>query len=96
MPAATEVAAYRIVQEAMTNVVRHAGATHCTVRLGVEENVLMLEVRDDGRGIDLDQPAGVGLQSMRERTAELNGRCVVEPIAEGGTRVRATLPLSRE
>lgn len=96
LPAATEVAAYRIIQEAMTNVVRHAGATHCKVQLWVEKDALILEVRDDGRGIEVGQRAGVGLQSMRERAAELNGRCVVEPEAESGTRVRAKLPLKEE
>ena len=102
LSAAVEVAAYRIAQEALTNVARHAGAKACTVSLAVEgTSVLCLEVRDDGRGIPDPQArssvrAGVGLTSMRERAAELGGSLLVEPLPEGGTRVRARLPLPQE
>ena len=102
LSAAVEVAAYRIAQEALTNVLRHAEASTCTVSLAIDEaGALCLEVRDDGRGIpgpqeDSSVRAGVGLTSMRERTSELGGSLVVEPLAEGGTRVRARLPLPRE
>lgn len=91
LPAAVEVAAYRIVQESMTNVVRHAGARTCTVRLKVE-NGLHVEIADDGRGLNGRMP-GVGLASMRERAAELGGSCVVEAASGGGTLVRARLPM---
>lgn len=96
LPAAVEVAAYRIAQEAVTNAARHAGACNCTVTLVPDEeaNVLRLEVADDGRGIPEDRSAGVGLSSMRERAGELGGSCTVEVAASGGTRVAAFLPLA--
>jgi signal transduction histidine kinase len=102
LSAAVEVAAYRIAQEALTNVARHAQASACTVSLAIDEaDVLCVEVRDDGRGIEDPREnssvgAGVGLTSMRERTSELGGGLVVEPLPEGGTRVCARLPLSKE
>jgi signal transduction histidine kinase len=102
LSAAVEVAAYRIAQEALTNVVRQAEAGACTVSLAIDEaSVLCLEVRDDGRRIPDPQEnssarIGVGLTSMRERASELGGSLVVEPLAEGGTRVRARLPLPKE
>ncbi|WP_296605695.1 sensor histidine kinase [Nocardioides sp.] len=95
LPAAVEVAAYRIASEAMTNVARHAGATCCAVRLQVVDGSLLVEVVDDGRGIDPDVLAGVGLVSMRERAAELGGRHEVACPPHGGTVVRAWLPLRR-
>jgi signal transduction histidine kinase len=95
LPAAVEVACYRIVQEALTNVARHAHAKTCHVDLSVDRagGVLELEVRDDGVGMPETRRAGVGLSSMRERAEELGGTCVVEPGPEGGTRVLARLPL---
>lgn len=72
LPAAVEVAVYRIAQEALTNVVRHARAKSCIVRLTVAEDV-SLEVTDDGIGIPAERSAGVGLSSMRERAAETDG-----------------------
>ena len=96
LPAAVEVAAYRIIQEALTNVARHAGAKTCRVRLSVDEatDSLQLEVTDDGVGISEDRRAGVGLSSIRERAVELGGICDVKPIPTGGTRVLVRLPLS--
>ncbi|WP_147062082.1 sensor histidine kinase [Knoellia locipacati] len=96
LPAAVEVAAYRIVSEALTNVARHAAATRCTVRLRMDHADLLVEVSDDGRGIGPDVVAGVGLRSIRERVEELGGRSDVECPARGGTRVRAWLPITRE
>jgi signal transduction histidine kinase len=94
LPAAVEVAAYRIGLEALTNVVRHANARACTVRLAANgTGALDLEIADDGNGLDPDRRAGVGLGSMRERAAELGGTCTIEPRREGGTLVRAQLPL---
>lgn len=94
-PAAVEVAAYRIVLEATTNVVRHAGARQCTVRIQHVDDTLVVEVVDDGRGL-LDPTGphrGVGLGSMRERAEELGGRLVVTVPPGGGTLVRAVLPV---
>jgi signal transduction histidine kinase len=93
LPAAVEVAAYRIVQEALTNVVRHAQASACTVRLAVDAGALLVDVDDDGRGLPADPVAGVGLSSMRERAAEMGGACLVDDAPGGGTRVRARLPV---
>ncbi|MFC7492852.1 MULTISPECIES: sensor histidine kinase [unclassified Nocardioides] len=93
LPAAVEVAAYRIASEAMTNVARHARATRCTVRLEVVDAALLVEVADDGVGIDPTAQAGVGLVGLRERAAELGGRSEVTCPPTGGTVVRAWLPL---
>ena len=92
LPAAVEVAAYRIAQEAMTNVVRHSGAGLCLVRLSLGD-ALELKITDEGTGITPDHPAGVGLASMRERVVELGGTCEILPPPTGGTRVLARLPL---
>jgi signal transduction histidine kinase len=94
LPAAVEVAAYRITQEALTNVVRHARATACVLRLSFDERAGMLcvEVWDNGRGLGPGRGRGVGLQSMRERAEELGGSCGVENLSAGGVRVRAVLP----
>jgi len=95
LPAAVEVAVYRIVQEALTNVARHARAHSCVVQLEVNEEVA-LEIVDDGVGIPAEYGAGVGLSSMRERASELGGSCVVRSTHEGGTRVLVRLPLPKE
>lgn len=94
LPAAVEVAAYRIAGEALTNVARHARATHCVVRLDVEGTDLVLAVHDDGCGISDGAEAGVGMVSLRERAQELGGRVEVSCPAGGGTLVRAVLPLT--
>jgi signal transduction histidine kinase len=94
LPAAVEVAAYRIALEAINNAERHAEAHTCVVRVAPDEvaAALRVEIVDDGRGIGEDRGTGVGLSSMRERAAELGGWCTVEALASGGTRVRAYLP----
>lgn len=94
LPAAVEVAAYRIVLEALTNTVRHAQARVCQVRIGLESVpfTLLLEISDDGVGLPAHVYAGVGLTSMRERAAELGGICTIAPAVGGGTRVCARLP----
>jgi signal transduction histidine kinase len=94
LPAAVEVAAYRIAGEALTNVTRHAHARRATVRLLRDDRDLLVEVADDGAGIAPEAQAGVGLLSLRERAAELGGRSEVTCPAEGGTIVRAWLPLA--
>ena len=92
LPAAVEVAVFRIAMEALTNVERHAHARRCTVRLRVDDDV-EVTVEDDGVGIDACG-SGVGLSSMQERVQELNGLWCVEPRKPTGTRLRAQLPLS--
>ncbi|OHV37548.1 histidine kinase [Pseudofrankia sp. EUN1h] len=97
LPAAVEVAAYRIVTEAVTNVARHAGATRCEVTIGCAET-LTIEIRDNGRASDAAGTVtawspGVGLTSMRERATALGGAWNAGPTAAGG-RVLVELPLS--
>jgi signal transduction histidine kinase len=94
LPAAVETAAYRIAVEAMTNVVRHSGATTCTVRIQRHPDAVEVTVSDNGRGLDPARPSGVGLRSMRERAAELGGELSLGVADEGGTLVRAHLPLA--
>ncbi|WP_101788113.1 sensor histidine kinase [Nonomuraea indica] len=93
LPAAVEVAVYRIAQEALTNIRRHADATRARVLLQRRPDGLRVLVEDDGRGLPDGHRAGVGLGSMRERAAELGGVCVVGAAPGGGTRVEVTLPL---
>jgi two-component system, NarL family, sensor kinase len=95
LPAAVEVAAYRIAVEAMTNVARHSQASHCRVHVELD-GVLELEVSDDGQGIPARFRANVGLDSMRERAAELGGTCTIERGPSGGTRVHARIPMPEE
>lgn len=92
MSAATEVAAFRILTEAVTNTLRHADATGCSVRVAAADDVLAITVRDNGRGMGLMPSPGMGLTSMRERAAELGGRCVISS-DHTGTTVDAQLPL---
>ena len=95
LPAAVEVATYRIVEEALTNVVRHAGARTCRVRLWLDGG-LHVTITDDGVGLPGTRRAGVGLTSMRERAAELGGTCSLETPPTGGTRVTVYLPVSTD
>lgn len=95
LPAAVEVAAYRIGVEALTNVVRHAQASNCTIVLRRERD-LVIEITDDGRGLPIETTRGIGLRSMRERAEELGGRCVIASRPEGGTQVVVHLPLAGE
>ncbi|WP_158852220.1 sensor histidine kinase [Saccharothrix deserti] len=93
LPVAVQVAAYRIICEALTNVVRHAGARHCSVRLRLD-GCLHVEVVDDGVGAVVDGGDGVGLGSMCERAREVGGTWLMEHVAAGGTRIVADLPLA--
>jgi signal transduction histidine kinase len=99
LPAAVEVAAYRIVTECVTNVVRHAQARRCDIRIEATGSGLSLDVRDDGTGMPDGWRAGVGVTAMRERAAELGGVLAIGPVAHlavpgAGTRVTATLPIA--
>lgn len=94
LPAAVEVAAYRIATEAITNVVRHADAATCTLSLKVDGDVQM-SIVDDGHGLG-GALVGVGRTSMRERAEELGGSCTIEDAVEHeGCRVEVRLPMSR-
>lgn len=94
LPAAVEVAAYRIGHEALTNVARHADATRCTATLKATDTALSIEVCDDGTGLEPSSRPGVGLTSMRERTAELSGTLEISARQPTGTRIHATLPIA--
>ena len=96
LPAAIEVVAYRIATEAMANAVRHAGARSCIVRLAIDRDVLVVEITDDGVGVDAAAPAGVGLRSIDERAAEVGGEVDLVARPGGGTIVRARLPLTED
>jgi signal transduction histidine kinase len=91
LPAATEVAAYRIVMEALTNAARHSGGRCCTVHVTFNGS-LELDIADDGSGLPDTFRAGVGITSMRERAEELGGTCRIDSVPGGGTRVLARLP----
>jgi signal transduction histidine kinase len=92
-----EAAAYRIIQESLTNIARHAGVTTCAVRLRQHESTLFVEITDTGKGFDsaarVDSATGLGLIGMRERAALLGGRFSVSGAAGKGTRVTAELPV---
>jgi PAS domain S-box-containing protein len=90
-PTAVEVA--RIVQEALANVRRHSGARRASVRLMVRGDDALVEIEDDGRGLDPGTPAGMGLTGMRERAGSLGGELEVEGSAGSGTRVSLRVPL---
>ncbi|MFE7076939.1 ATP-binding protein [Streptomyces sp. NPDC057620] len=94
LPAAVEVATYRIAAEALNNSVRHARAGHVRVRVHVDADQLVLTVRDDGIGFDpAPDSSGVGVRSMRDRAAEIGGRCTIHRMRRG-TLVRTVLPRS--
>jgi signal transduction histidine kinase len=95
LPAAVEVAAFRIAVEAVTNAVRHSGARHCRVRLTSTVGELVLRVEDDG-GSPAPWTAGVGLTAMRERADELGGTLHAGPGEAGGASVTATFPIPQE
>jgi signal transduction histidine kinase len=94
LPAAVEVAVYRIITEAVTNVVRHASARSCQVSITTSGQELVLGADDDGAGMPDGWRAGVGITAMRERAVELGGQLAIAPRAPHGTRIIARLPLS--
>jgi two-component system, NarL family, sensor kinase len=94
LPAAVDAAAYRIIAEALTNVVRHAGARTCRIGVRVDVDALEISVEDDGVGVSGHDTAGIGLASMRRRAEELGGAYRCESRPGGGTSIRASLPLA--
>ena len=95
LPPTMEAAAYRVAQEALTNVVRHAGSPHTEVRLSYQPDALILCVDDNGAGAAANGPphAGGGLTGMRERVHAFGGHLDAGPKPEGGFRVRAWIPI---
>lgn len=93
LPAASEMACFRIAQEAITNVVRHSSAKHCVVEFKIQTDKLRLTITDDGKGISNHIKKGIGLQSMKERAEELGGTTYFEVPKEGGTRIVAEIPI---
>ncbi|MBV7696323.1 sensor histidine kinase [Streptomyces sp. TRM70350] len=97
LPPGTDLAAFRIVQETLTNVVRHSGSRHACVHLDQTGGALRLRVDDDGPATGADAGgSGNGLAGMRERAAALGGTIEAGPRPDGGYRVLATLPLTRK
>jgi signal transduction histidine kinase len=94
LPRALDLSAYRIVQEALTNTLRHAGPSRAEVRIRYAAGAVELEVRDDGAGVGHGDGGGHGLVGMRERVAMFGGEIEAGPRAEGGFAVRARLPLA--
>ncbi|MCO8274350.1 sensor histidine kinase [Actinoplanes sp. TRM 88003] len=96
LPEAVDRTAYRIVQESLTNVTRHAAAASASVRIGYQAGAVSIQVDDDGRATPDNSPVpGIGLLGMRERVTALGGRLRAEARAEGGFTVQAVLPVDR-
>jgi signal transduction histidine kinase len=93
IPSSISAAAYRIVQEALTNVLRHADATNARVSVRADPHALDIAVTDDGRSDTTDAYPGLGLRGMAERSAALGGHVDAGPLAGHGWRVHAVLPL---
>jgi signal transduction histidine kinase len=96
LPAAVEIAVYRIVREAITNAIHHAQTCCCTVKIEAGAGQMRLTITDDGPGFSPEFRTGVGLNSMRERAEELGGQLALDNQAQGGARVRVWLPLPEE
>jgi signal transduction histidine kinase len=92
--AAVEVAVFRIAQEALTNVARHADATTAHIELRIDPDQLAMSISDDGRGLPPETRAGVGLRSMRERVSELGGAMTIESSDGLGSTIRITIPMT--
>lgn len=96
VPAAVDRTVYRIVQESLTNVARHAAAATASVRIDYRPDALVIQVDDDGKATSDAPPVpGVGLLGMRERVSALGGRLRAQPRSEGGFSVQAELPVDR-
>jgi two-component system, NarL family, sensor histidine kinase UhpB len=88
-----ELVVYRVAQESLTNVMRHAGASEVLVALAHVGGGLRLVVRDDGRGLPTDFNGGAGIAGMQERALHVGGRLTVSKLPAGGTEVRLDIPL---
>jgi signal transduction histidine kinase len=97
LPQAIDLSAYRIVQEALTNVIKHAGAAHAVVTVRYRDDELEVEVADDGAGppVGAADGSGLGIIGMRERVEAHGGRLHTGAGTDGGFLVRASLPLGR-
>jgi len=96
LPPDEELCLFRIAQEALTNVHRHAASPWAAIRLKVQSNSVMMEIEDAGRGIDAKTPTlGVGLAGMRERIRQIGGIFSIEATSTGGTRVRTTIAIQQ-
>jgi len=93
LSAAAEVAIYRIVQEALTNVVRHADASKCQIQLEMASGFLHVQIADNGKGIPAHAKPGIGVSSIRERAEELGGTFELESILGHGTKIHVSLPI---
>lgn len=94
LPAAVELAVFRIIQEALTNVVRHANASTCRITIQHQPDALCVEIQDDGRGLTAATLAGIGLKSMQARAAELGGQFDIQSYPGRGTRITAKFSLT--
>ena len=104
LPGPVETALFRVVQEALANVHRHASTTSASIRLTVVADAVALDIHDKGRGLrdpvrhqdgTLHEPLGVGIQGMRERVRQLGGTFDIE-FSDTGTTVRVRVPLDRD
>jgi len=94
MEAGVAISAYRIVQEALSNIVKHARATQASVQLSLEEGELRMQISDNGAGFDPAQTSsGIGLVGMRERVYALNGRIAIDTGLSAGTRINIAMPI---
>jgi signal transduction histidine kinase len=96
LPAAVEVAAYRVTQEALTNAVRHSQATECSVNVEAHNGELWVRVRDNGSGLVQARPGGIGLAGMHERACEIGGTLLLSAQPGSGTTVTLCLPLGSQ
>ena len=96
IPPGLDLAAYRMVQEALTNTLKHANASHAKVTLRFGPAELAIDVLDDGRGATVGDGSGRGLAGMRERAALYDGSIQAGPRSEGGFEVSAHFPLGQE
>jgi signal transduction histidine kinase len=95
-PLSVKEALYRIAQEALNNTFKHARPTRVAIRLFCSADEIVLEVEDNGAGFDAsaEYPGHLGLHSMRERAVRLDGSLDIRSVPDGGTRIRACVPIA--